>query len=107
MSVNLSLKAVQGGKSILSIVYMVITLILGSIFLGLQFEEYKMAGFQFADSIFGSIFYFTTGAHGFHVFLGAVMLFVSLLCLIKNKVNSDQNLSLILPIIYWHFVDVV
>jgi heme/copper-type cytochrome/quinol oxidase subunit 3 len=35
------------------------------------------------------------------------MLFVSLLCLIKNKVNSDQNLSLILPIIYWHFVDVV
>ncbi len=107
MSVNLSLKAVQGGKSILSIVYMVVTLILGSIFLALQFEEYKMAGFQFADSIFGSIFYFTTGAHGFHVFLGAVMLFVSLLCLIKNKVNSDQNLSLILPIIYWHFVDVV
>jgi heme/copper-type cytochrome/quinol oxidase subunit 3 len=35
------------------------------------------------------------------------MLFASLLCLIKNKVNSDQNLSLILPIIYWHFVDVV
>jgi heme/copper-type cytochrome/quinol oxidase subunit 3 len=35
------------------------------------------------------------------------MLFVSLLCIIKNKVNSDQNLSLILPIIYWHFVDVV
>jgi heme/copper-type cytochrome/quinol oxidase subunit 3 len=35
------------------------------------------------------------------------MLSVSWICMEKNKVNSDQNLSLLLPIIYWHFVDVV
>jgi heme/copper-type cytochrome/quinol oxidase subunit 3 len=35
------------------------------------------------------------------------MLTASLICIIKNKVNTDQNLSLILPIVYWHFVDVV
>lgn len=107
MSVNLSLKAVQTGKQTPAILYMIITLILGGIFLALQYKEYNMADFNFTDSVFGSIFYFTTGAHGFHVFLGFAMLTASLICIIKNKVNTDQNLSLILPIVYWHFVDVV
>jgi heme/copper-type cytochrome/quinol oxidase subunit 3 len=100
MSVNLSLKAVQTGKQTPAVLYMIITLILGGIFLALQYKEYNMADFNFTDSVFGSIFYFTTGAHGFHVFLGFAMLTASLICIIKNKVNTDQNLSLILPIVY-------
>lgn len=42
----------------------IITIIFAILFTGLQYLEYKEAGFTFADSVFGSAFFASTGLHG-------------------------------------------
>lgn len=42
----------------------IITIIFALVFTGLQYFEYREAGFTMADSVFGSAFYASTGLHG-------------------------------------------
>nr|AST14925.1 cytochrome c oxidase subunit 3 [Hammerschmidtiella sp. ZengetLiu-2016] len=87
--------------------FMVLTIVLGLLFLGLQFMEYKSLGINMSDGFFGSMFFFSTGFHGFHVFLGVVILMLSSLRLFLNHFSKDNHLMFEMSIIYWHFVDVV
>jgi len=80
----------------------IITCILGIIFLYFQYIEYLILEFLWSDSIFGSIFYLTTGFHGFHVFVGLIFL---LTILIKNSLKILTIFDI--AAWYWHFVDVV
>jgi cytochrome c oxidase subunit 3 len=52
--------------------------LLGAVFLFLQFNEYSAGEFTIADSVFGSVFYMTTGLHAIHVIAGVVFLTVAL-----------------------------
>ncbi len=42
---------------------MFFTVLLGALFLFLQFNEYYYSTFTLADSVFGSVFFMTTGLH--------------------------------------------
>jgi len=44
----------------------IITIILAIIFTGLQYYEYSGCSFTMADSIYGSLFFASTGLHGIH-----------------------------------------
>lgn len=59
----------------------------GFLFICIQFKEYIFAFFNFSDSIFGSIFYFTTALHGSHVLFGALII-LNLLFLNFISINS-------------------
>jgi cytochrome c oxidase subunit 3 len=52
----------------------------GYLFIQIQLFEYFYSNFTFRDSVFGSLFFFITGFHGFHVFFG-------LFFLLKNHYN--------------------
>ena len=55
--------------------FLCLTLLGGSIFLSIQVYEYRHLlheGFNPHVSLFGSVFFTTTGFHGFHVFCGVV-----------------------------------
>ena len=54
------------------------TVILATIFTGLQGVEYSVSSFTISDGAFGSCFYFGTGFHGFHVIIGTIFLAVGL-----------------------------
>ena len=41
-----------------------LTIVLAILFTGLQYYEYAEAGFTFADSIYGTVFFASTGLHG-------------------------------------------
>jgi len=58
---------------------LIVTLILGISFTAVQGFEYVQAPFSINDGVFGSVFFFSTGFHGLHVFIGSIMLSVSLL----------------------------
>jgi len=62
-------KRVRGG--------LLMTLILGGIFLFIQFYEYYRLGFNMRTGVWGRMFFFGTGFHGFHVFLGVSVLMIS------------------------------
>ncbi len=92
------------------IAWMIATIALGVLFLGLQITEYGHAyhdGLKLTSGIYGSTFYLLTGFHGFHVTVGAIMLSVILYRIQKGHFNSENHFAFEGVAWYWHFVDVV
>jgi cytochrome c oxidase subunit 3 len=83
------------------------TIILAVIFTLGQAVEYIDADFTISDSVFGSVFFMTTGFHGFHVFVGTCFLVVNYIRLRKNNFTIEHHLGFELGAWYWHFVDTV
>ena len=57
--------------------------------------------------IFGSTFFMLTGFHGFHVFLGGLMLTVVLIRMMRGHFTAENHFAFEGAAWYWHFVDVV
>ena len=93
------------------IFWMVATIALGVIFLGLQVLEYVHAyrdlNLKLTSGIFGSTFFMLTGFHGFHVTIGAIMLTVVLIRILKGHFTPENHFAFEAAAWYWHFVDVV
>jgi cytochrome c oxidase subunit III len=91
--------------------WMIVTILLGVIFLGLQGYEYVHAyrdlNLKLTSGIFGSTFFMLTGFHGFHVTLGAIMLIVITFRIVKGHFTPDNHFGFEGVAWYWHFVDVV
>lgn len=84
-----------------------ITIILALVFTFLQYVEYTESGFTFADSVYGSVFYATTGLHGAHVLVGTIFILVQYFRIVNYHSTTTHHLGLESSILYWHFVDVV
>jgi cytochrome c oxidase subunit 3 len=91
--------------------WLALTVVLGVTFLGVQIYEYSHAysdlNLKLSSGIFGSTFFMLTGFHGFHVFVGAMMLGVVLLRLLRGHFKPDHHFAFEGAAWYWHFVDVV
>jgi len=90
-----------------SCVGLFLTINLAIIFTLFQVYEYNTAPFTINDSAYGSVFYMTTGFHGFHVFVGTCFLFITLTRLYYNHLTREHHLGFEAAAWYWHFVDVV
>ncbi len=90
---------------------LVLTVVLGLLFTGVQAYEYAHAAFAFSrdngGNIYGSTFFMATGFHGFHVIIGTIFLIVCLLRAIKGHFTPQQHFGFEAAAWYWHFVDVV
>lgn len=86
---------------------LVLTILLGLTFTGLQAYEYAHAPFQFAGFIYGSVFFMATGFHGFHVIIGTIFLTVILLRALAGHFTPTHHFGFEAAAWYWHFVDVV
>jgi heme/copper-type cytochrome/quinol oxidase subunit 3 len=91
-------------------IWLVITLILGFIFLyGQGSEYYRLINEQITlgASVFGTNFFTLTGFHGFHVFVGLILISVLITMAVLGDFG-DSNSTVIQTVgIYWHFVDAV
>jgi cytochrome c oxidase subunit 3 len=87
------------------------TVLLGVVFMGFQVFEYMHAykdlNLKLTSGIFGSTFFMLTGFHGFHVTIGAIMLFVVLIRVLKGHFTPENHFAFEGAAWYWHFVDVV
>ena len=94
-----------------TIFWMWITVALGVAFLGLQAYEYMHAyrdlNLKLSSGVFGSTFFMLTGFHGFHVCVGAIMLIVITIRLMKGHFTPQRHFGFEGAAWYWHFVDVV
>jgi cytochrome c oxidase subunit 3 len=96
-----------GGNRKGTIYGLIITLILAVLFTSIQGFEYYGAPFTFADSVFGSCFFMSTGFHGIHVLVGSIFIAVGLWRVISYQLTDHHHIGLESAILYWHFVDVV
>ncbi|MFN5701745.1 MAG: cytochrome c oxidase subunit 3 [Betaproteobacteria bacterium] len=103
--------ALIAGNRSKTIVWMWLTVILGAVFLVVQGYEYAHAyrdlNLKLSSGIFGSTFFMLTGFHGFHVFVGMLMLLFITLRLQKGHFTKDRHFGFEGAAWYWHFVDVV
>jgi cytochrome c oxidase subunit 3 len=88
-----------------------ITILLGAIFLSLQAYEYTEAytqlGLTLNSGIYGSTFFMLTGFHAAHVTIGLTMLVVILVRCLKGHFQPEHHFGFAAVSWYWHFVDVV
>ena len=91
--------------------WLLITVLLGFIFVYLQAWEYHHAytevNLKLSSGIYGSTFYMLTGFHGFHVTMGATMLLIILFRAMKGHFSEKHHFAFEGVAWYWHFVDVV
>ena len=83
------------------------TIFLALIFTAFQYYEYISAPFDISDGIYGSVFYMTTGFHGFHVIIGTLFIIVCLIRLNLDHFTREHHFGFEAAAWYWHFVDVV
>jgi cytochrome c oxidase subunit III len=88
-----------------------ITLMLGLIFLGMQWQGYG----QLVDQGFllvslnknGSFWYVISGAHGLHIVAGLALLLGVLISALRLKVHSKAMRQITSAATFWHFLDVL
>ncbi len=88
-------------------VLLIITMVLGTIFIAGQILEYLNSGLGITDTIYGSTFYLITGLHGFHVIMGLMFMIVLLSMLLRGLLVLERKAMVESATIYWHFVDIV
>nr|YP_010389714.1 cytochrome c oxidase subunit III [Polistes rothneyi]UPT34486.1 cytochrome c oxidase subunit III [Polistes rothneyi] len=107
MTITWSHHNLLNNKNFMSIKTLIQTIILGLFFTLCQIHEYFETSFTIADSIFGSIFFLTTGFHGIHVIIGTIFLIICLIRMINKHFSKIHHFGYEAAIWYWHFVDIV
>ena len=103
--------ALVAGHRARTIGLMWLTVLLGVSFLGFQVYEYIHAyselNLKLSSGAYGSTFFMLTGFHGFHVFVGMLMLLFITIRLMKGHFTPERHFGFEGAAWYWHFVDVV
>lgn len=87
--------------------WLIVTMILGAIFLGISINEWNHLfheGFNFKTNIYSTSFFSITGFHGSHVVVGLAAFICVLLPALRGTVSKTLVKSVS---VYWHFVDIV
>ena len=103
--------ALVAGNRSKTLIFMWMTVLLGLTFLCVQGYEYHHAyteaNLKLTSGAYGSTFFMLTGFHGFHVFVGMLMLLFITLRLQKGHFTAERHFGFEGAAWYWHFVDVV
>ncbi len=99
------------GKRLLAQRALLLTIVLGIIFLSIQAYEWGFLKaydeFTLKNGTFGTSFFMMTGFHGMHVSIGIVLLSIVYFRLLLGHFEPQRHFSFIAASWYWHFVDIV
>jgi len=111
LTLTIAHHALLANERVRTIAWMWLTVLLGAAFVCVQAYEYFHAytdlNLKLSSGIFGSTFFMLTGFHGFHVFVGMLMLTFITLRLMKGHFTPQRHFGFEGAAWYWHFVDVV
>ncbi|MDX2227984.1 MAG: heme-copper oxidase subunit III [Verrucomicrobiae bacterium] len=100
---------IKGKKGVIPL--MLLTILMGSIFLGVQGYEWlhlKHEGLWInTASVYGANFFTLTGFHGAHVTIGVLLLIWVLIKIMTGNQTRENHTAVMCVGLYWHFVDVV
>ena len=118
----LAVHAAQIGERRLVMIFLVLTILLGFVFLGIKAFEYYTEwkehhipahGFQFDQKyfyhaqIFFSLYFVMTGLHALHMIIGIGVMSVMLYWTWAGIITREYHLPIDISGLYWHFVDIV
>ena len=100
-------RGIRSGNQTRLRVGMLITLILGIVFLTIQGIEYSHKKFALQTDAYSGLFFTITGLHGTHVFVGLLMNVVVQIWAWRGWFTAERHLAVTNVAMYWHFVDAV
>ena len=89
-------------------VWLLVTIVLGAIFIYGQGREWAgliEQNITISRNVFGTTFFTLTGFHGFHVCVGLIMLSILLGLALFGDFKGPRSDGVEVISIYWHFVD--
>ena len=122
LTMALAVYSAATGRRKAIIVFLLLTMILGGVFLGVKAVEYSHKfhdhlvpgpGFRFpgADArqveMFFSLYFAMTGLHAVHMIIGIGLLTVLVLQARKERYGPEYHTPVEVSGLYWHFVDIV
>jgi cytochrome c oxidase subunit 3 len=131
LTMALGVHAAQQGRRNALVVFLVLTIVLGGVFLGIKVVEYKdkfehhlVPGSSFhyephvsarsgvrADprhvQLFFSFYFAMTGMHALHMVIGVGLMTVLLGMALRNRFSPQWYSPVEMSGLYWHFVDIV
>jgi len=123
LTMVLAVHSAQIGSKKLLILFLVLTLCLGCVFLGIKYAEYHEKwvdhhipgpGFRYADSryfhqaqILFFLYFAMTGMHALHMIVGAGLLTTLIVMASRNRFSAAWYTPVEMIGLYWHFVDIV
>jgi cytochrome c oxidase subunit 3 len=122
LTMALAVHAAQTGERRLLMLFLIATMVLGTVFLGIKgfeyytsFHENHVPGldFQFEASHFGpaqiffSLYFLMTGLHAFHMIIGLGIMSVMLWMSWRGLITPEYYNPIEISGLYWHFVDIV
>jgi len=119
----MAVRAGQLGRRRAVIVFLILTLLLGLVFLGIKgvewnnkFQEHHVPGPSFhmegvaqqgPAQLFFSLYFAMTGLHAAHMLIGAGLLIYLLHGAWKGKFSAQYYTPIDMIGLYWHFVDII
>jgi len=121
LTMAMAIHSAQVGKKNAQVFFLVLTMILGALFLFLKFNfewtadyrEHLVPGFGFYDrgiphlELFFCFYFFMTGLHALHMFVGLGLLAVLTVMAARGRFNEEYYAPLDVSGLYWHFVDII
>lgn len=110
LTVWLAERAAKAQNQTGTVLWLIVTIILGAIFLGGQGMEYSKLfseNVTVARNDFGTTFFTVTGFHGLHVFIGLIMLIIAAGMAAAGAFKRSHGIPVEVISWYWHFVDIV
>ena len=106
-TMQLGVRAVARGDRRGYLKWLVLTFVLGTVFVLAQARDWARLHFSVASHAYGSAFYLMTGFHGLHVIGGLVAMMVMAGRAASRRFDAAGLPSAEMLSYYWHFVDVV
>jgi len=122
LTMALAVHAAQVGSKRLIQIFLILTIVLGCVFLGIKATEYLHKfhehhvpgqGFRFEAKyfreaqIFFSLYFVMTGLHALHMIIGIVVMLVILWYASRGAFSAEYSAPVEVIGLYWHFVDIV
>ena len=122
LTMALSVHAAQLGQRKPVLLFLIATMLLGSVFLGIKgveyyhkFAEHHVPGpaFQFEAEhfrnaqLFFSLYFIMTGLHALHMVIGIGILLVMFWWSWRGTITAEYYSPIEISGLYWHFVDIV
>jgi cytochrome c oxidase subunit 3 len=131
LTMALAVHAGQTGSRKEQVRYLLATILLGSVFLGIkgveyheEYENHRVPGLNFRSEVlpqtpetleipdrrfelFFVFYFFMTGLHALHMVIGIGVLAVLVVMAHRGRFTPEYNTPLELSGLYWHFIDIV
>lgn len=106
VTMHSAMVAIKRGSQIGLKIGLLVTIILGILFLTGQATEYLRFGLSLQE-VFRATFFLLTGLHGLHVLIGVSFMIVVFSRSVFGHFTKERHGAVEASAIYWHFVDVV